>query len=134
MDAAVPVLCLVIINSENLDLLSPAVLKPTNSIVNIIFCPGICWLLCEFLNRTPLAHVTCDGEAWFCAPPGSCCTVLDVVSSHWQHSQCSSLRFGGHRSSPNLKFSKLREIKQFKTVVHHSNTTWSRYLSKYVSR
>ena len=49
-------------------------------------------------------------------------------------SQCSSLRFGGCWSSPNLKFSRLREINQYKTVVHHITTTWSRYLFKFCSR
>ena len=37
--------------------------------------------------------------------------------------QCSSLTFEGHWSSSNLKSSKLREIKQNKTVVHHITTT-----------
>ena len=37
--------------------------------------------------------------------------------------QCSSLRFGGHCSSPNLNFFKLREIQQYRIVVHHITTT-----------
>ena len=41
-------------------------------------------------------------------------------------SQCCRLRFGGHWSSPNLKFFKLREIQQYKIVVHHVTTTWSK--------
>ena len=48
---------------------------------------------------------------------------VDEVKKERFLTQCSSLKFGGRWRSPNLKFSKLKEIKQYKTVFHHITTT-----------
>ena len=84
---------------------------------------------CVTLIKTLFDH---GGQTWFARPVVS--TVLSRSFLGHHTTQCSSLRFGGRWSSPNLKFSKLREIKQYKTVVYHNTTTWSRYLFKFVSR
>ena len=46
--------------------------------------------------------------------------VLSISGSDFvTGAQCPGLRFGSHWSSPNLKFSKLREIKQ--GILRRSN-------------
>ena len=51
-----------------------------------------------------------------------------VIFSNYANKGCDQTRFLGSWSSPNLLFSKLREITQWEIVVHHNSTTWCRYL------
>ena len=95
--------------------------------------PAQKFVFCLSVTRTGQVCQSSGNPAKYWKSDFLCCKSIYQCNAN-KPGQCSSLRLGGRWSSPNLKFSKLREIKQYKTDVHHITTTWSRYLFKFVSR